>query len=219
MTDAAPFRYRLTFGKTAAMRFTGHLDLQRTVERTLRRARLPLGYTQGFSPHPRINLGAALPLGCTSEADLADIWLEMERPPGDVLRGLQESIPPGLRVSSVERIVASAPALQAIILSSDYVIRLPPEESPQDLRRHLQALLEASTLPRQRRGRSYDLRPLIERLEATGRGDGVELGVRLAAREGATGRPEEVLLALGIDPAEALIHRRGLVLAGPEAEV
>jgi radical SAM-linked protein len=212
MTDAAPFRYRLTFGKTAAMRFTGHLDLQRALERTLRRARLPLGYTQGFSPHPRINLGAALPLGCTSEADLADVWLEMELPPGDVLCSLQEACPPGLRVSSVERIVAGAPALQAIILSSDYVIRLPPAEFPQDLRKRLQALLEASTLPRQRRGRSYDLRPLIERLEATGRGDEVELGVRLAAREGATGRPEEVLLALAIDPSRAHIHRVRLVL-------
>ncbi len=212
MAGSAPFRYRLTFGKTVAMRFTGHLDLQRTLERALRRARLPLGYTQGYNPHPRLNLGVPLPLGCTSEADLVDIWLETELLPGDIRSRLQETCPPGLRLSSVERVEAGTPALQAIILSSDYIMRLQLAESPPDLGKRLQALLEAPTLPRQRRGRSYDLRPLIERLEATWRGDGVELAARLAAREGATGRPEEVLLALGIDPSRARIHRVRLVL-------
>ncbi len=59
-------RLRLTFAKTAAMRYTGHLDLHTTWERTLRRARLPLAYSQGFHPQPKIQLASALPLGFTS---------------------------------------------------------------------------------------------------------------------------------------------------------
>jgi radical SAM-linked protein len=69
-------RLRITFAKTEAMRFTGHLDLHRTWERCFRRARLPLAYTQGFNPHPRLNLAAALPLGFTSQGEMIDAWLE-----------------------------------------------------------------------------------------------------------------------------------------------
>ena len=84
-----PMRVRITFAKTDAMRFTGHLDLHRAWERTFRRAGLPLAYTQGFSPHPRINLASALPLGFTSERELVDIWLEQELPASAVTAALE----------------------------------------------------------------------------------------------------------------------------------
>jgi hypothetical protein len=90
---AALARYRITFSKTEAMRFTGHLDLHRTWERTFRRAGLPLAYSEGFNPHPKINIGAALPLGCLSRGDLIDAWLERER--ADVAHLLPP--PPGIR--------------------------------------------------------------------------------------------------------------------------
>ena len=60
------------------MRFTGHLDLHRAWERTFRRAGLPLAYSQGFNPHPRLNLASALPLGFTSEGEVIDVWLEQD---------------------------------------------------------------------------------------------------------------------------------------------
>ncbi len=67
------FRYRILFSKTEAMRFTGHLDLFRAWERLLRRARMPLAYSSGFHPHPKIQIGAALPLGVTGDNELADV--------------------------------------------------------------------------------------------------------------------------------------------------
>src|SRR3972149_7725894 len=76
MTEVEAARYRITFAITHAMRYVGHLDLLRAWERTLRRAELPLAYTQGFHPHPRIQIAAALPLGCTAAAELMDLWLE-----------------------------------------------------------------------------------------------------------------------------------------------
>ena len=82
-------RLRITFHKTAAMRYTGHLDLHKTWERTIRRARLPLAYSQGYHPQPRLNVASALPLGFTSECELLDLWLADEVPIGDAAKALQ----------------------------------------------------------------------------------------------------------------------------------
>ena len=68
-------RIRISFSKTEAMRFTGHLDLILTWERTFRRADLPLSYSEGFNPRPVINLAAPLPLGFISTAEIGDFWL------------------------------------------------------------------------------------------------------------------------------------------------
>jgi radical SAM-linked protein len=69
-------RIQITFSKTGAMRFTGHLDLHRAWERTFRRAALPLAYSQGYNPRPKMNLASALPLGFTSECEVIDVRLE-----------------------------------------------------------------------------------------------------------------------------------------------
>jgi len=213
MENPSLFRYRVQFSKTEAMRFTGNLDLYRTWERTLRRAGVPLAYSLGFSPHPKITLGAALALGCSSEAELAEIWLEEDLTPPDLRSSLEKASPRGIRVTAVERIATTEPALQTLIRSAEYEARLLAEEMPEDLTARVGALLGAPTLTRERRGKAYDLRPLIEALEivADDPGEGC-LRMRLAAREGATGRPQEVLLALGIDPSRAHIHRVRLVL-------
>ena len=68
-------RLRLEFAKTGPTRFIGHLDLAKALERSLNRAQIPLAYTQGYNPRPRMQLAAALPLGFTSECELADVWL------------------------------------------------------------------------------------------------------------------------------------------------
>src|SRR4030066_2266263 len=96
-------RYRITFAKTEAMRFTGNLDLHRAGERTSRRAGRPLAYSEGFSPHPRLTLAAALPLGCVSENDLLDAWLASEGSDEALLSGLGRARPPGRAVSSLSR--------------------------------------------------------------------------------------------------------------------
>lgn len=216
MSDRTLYRYLIRFEKTSAMRYTGHLDLQRTWERTLRRASLPLAYSQGFRPRPRLSLAAALPLGCTSQAELADIWLEQEIDADEVLRRLQRAQPPGLQVLAVSPLPRESPSLQNLVLTAEYEVTVLEAPEPQELASRTAALLAASSLPRQRRGKSYDLRPLIEHLAVEPLGDGeVRLRMRLAAREGASGRADEVLLALGLDQAQARIHRTRLILREP----
>ena len=206
-------RIRITFAKTAEMRYTGHLDLHRAWERLMRRAGLPLAYTQGFSPHPRINLASALPLGFTGAAEVVDIWLEQELPLDEITTALRQAVPPGLRIEQVEAIDERAPTLQTVLQASEFAITL--LEPVPDLDHRRAALLAAKDIPRERRGKSYDLRPLILELQILPPDEQSRqrLLVCLVAREGATGRPEELLEALGIDPLSTRVHRTVLIFS------
>ena len=213
MSDPTLRRYRLAFGKSQAMRYTGHLDLYRALERTVRRAALPLAYSRGFSPHPKLQLASALPLGFTSCAELADIWLEQPIPEDEILARMRQAAPPGIAFERVQSIPAPEPPLQQQVLRADFVARL-ESPLPPDLPQRLGALLKATSIPRERRGKTYDLRPLIIDL---GLKPPAELVLALSAREGATGRPEEVLDALGLDPLAAEITRVQLTLTASPA--
>ena len=116
MTNVEAARYRITFAITHAMRYVGHLDLLRAWERTLRRAELPLAYTQGFHPHPRIQIAAALPLGCTAAAEMMELWLEDDLPAEALEQRLEVALPPGLRLRGIERMPAGEPDLLPMAL-------------------------------------------------------------------------------------------------------
>jgi radical SAM-linked protein len=209
-------RVRISFSKTDEMRYTGHLDLHRAWERTFRRADLPIAYSQGFHPQPRINLAAALPLGFTSEYEVADIWLELDLDIEEVRAALTKSLPPGIKIKEIYAIDSGKPSLQSQVVASEYLVTL--LDSTNRLEENLNELLAVSSLPRVRRGKKYDLRPLIEDIQ---RIEDDELGrprlrMRLAALSGATGRPEEVLAALNITPEAARIHRTQLIFANPK---
>lgn len=206
-------RYRVHFEKLTGMRFTSHLDLHRSLERTIRRAHLPLAYSQGFNPRPRINLASALPLGYTSEAEIMDIWLEDSIEPGRLLEALLGASPPGLAVKEVSEVDLKAKALQTQVVSSEYKVTPDPKETREELLKKIIEVLEAEDIIRERRNKTYNLRPLIEDLDVTEEGtEGPYLEMRLANREGATGRPDEVCLALDLDPMAFRIHRTRIFL-------
>lgn len=199
-------RIRITFSKTNAMRYTGHLDLHRAWERTFRRAGLPIAYSQGFHPQPKLALAAALPLGFTSECELADVKLERDISLSELQSALERAVPPGIIVHNLSVVDERSPALQTQVRSAVYRITL--LDPVPDLSTRVADLLDAGTLPRQRRSKSYDLRPLVEDLQVVAENT---LAVQLAAREGATGRPEEVLAVLDIPPEAARVHRLKLI--------
>lgn len=208
-------RIRLTFSKQGALRYAGHLDLHTLWERTARRASLPLAYSQGFHPQPKIQLASALPLGFSSRAELMDIWLKEDRDTDQLRADLQAALPSGIQILSIEQVDDRAPALQTQVVSAEYEVTIPAEIAS-GLDGKLAALLEAESLPRERRGKQYDLRPLIEQISPLPMGErsGMKLLFRLTSREGATGRPEEVLAQLEI-PAEATrIERTRLIFQG-----
>lgn len=212
-------RLRITFSKTGSLRYTGHLDLQTVWERTARRAGLSLAYTHGFHPGPRIQIAAALPLGIAGTAEIVDLWLDSDPGEPSVTKNrLQTGAPPGLTILQVETVDEHGPALQTQVDSAEYLVTLLEPMTGPELQARLDNLLRLAALPRTRRDKSYDLRPLIEELTLTpgpspaGGGVGMRVFMRLAARVGATGRPEEVLDALGIPLEAARIERTRLIL-------
>ena len=209
-------RFRVTYSRGPELRYVGHLDTQLVWERTMRRARLPLAYSQGFHPQPRINQASPLPLGMVSQVEMVDVWLEEDLPLEDVLRHLEGALPPGILVQHLETIDLHAPALPTQVRTSHYRVILRDVLSPGELAGRVAAFLAAETCPRQRRGKSYDLRPLVESLQVAAPSPLGEpqLEMSLHATEGATGRPDEVLLALDLDPNAAFIERTALVLEG-----
>jgi radical SAM-linked protein len=204
-------RLRITFAKTDAMRFTSHLDLHKTWERTIRRASLPLAYSQGFNPHPHINLASALPLGFTGEAEVIDIWLDQTLPVPQIESDLERAAPPGIKIVKIQEIDDHAPTLQTVLEASEFAITFLDELDGLD--GHLDALLAAGSLPRQKRGKDYDLRPLVLDLRRLPDDEAgcQRLLVRLSARPNATGRPEEVIAELGAIPEAARVHRTQLI--------
>lgn len=203
-------RIRITFSKQGALRYTGHLDLHRLWERAARRAELPLAYSQGFHPQPKMNLAAALPLGFSSRCEVLDMRLERDIPL-DGLRGtLQATLPEGIQVLSVEQVEERAPALQTQVVSAEYEVTLTEAGSGSDLKRKIDSVMNAGSIIRTRRGKEYDLRPLIENLGTPSEN---KIHMKLSAREGATGRPEEVLDVLGIAFEETRIERTRLIFS------
>jgi radical SAM-linked protein len=209
-------RIRLIYAKTASLRYTGALDMQISWERTIRRARLPIAYTQGFHPQPRINQASALPLGFTSRCEMIDLWLETELPPDQIREALEPCLPPGIELVDLLTVPHQAASVQAITAAAEYQIEfIEPLPAPNTIQSQVERLLGADHLPRSRREKTYDLRPLIDALQIIAGEAGGEpmLWMRLAAREGATGRPDEVLAEMGIPMENTRIERTRLILA------
>lgn len=201
-------RIRITFIKQGALRYTGHLDLHRLWERAARRAELPLAYSQGFHPQPKMNMAAALPLGFSSRCEVMDMKLERDISLDDLPTRLNETLPSGLQVVDVEQVDDRAPALQTQVASAEYEVTLTEEIDSPTLEQKINSVIELETIPRERRGKMYDLRPLIEELKLL---SGDKIFMRLRAREGATGRPEEVLDVLSIAFEGTRIERTRLI--------
>ncbi|HEX2995366.1 MAG TPA: TIGR03936 family radical SAM-associated protein [Anaerolineales bacterium] len=201
-------RIRITFIKQGALRYTGHLDLHKLWERAARRAELPLAYSQGFHPQPKMNMAAALPLGFSSRCEMLDMKLEQDIPLNDLATRLNQTLPSGLQVVEVQQVDERAPALQTQVASAEYEVTLTEPIDRSALERKIDSALAADSLFRERRGKTYDLRPLVEMLSIP---DNHKIFMRLAAREGATGRPEEVLDVLGIAFEETRIERTRLI--------
>ena len=212
-------RVRITFSKKGALRYIGHLDLHALWERAARRAGLPLAYTQGFHPQPKIYLASALPLGFSSCCEVVDLRLTQDVDMANLPILIQAAMPSGIGILNAEFVDEQEPPLQTLVLAAEYEITIRGTfkvSSPSDLLRaslmqRSKELLAHSTLPRERRGKAYDLRPLIEQLAIISEN---KIFMRLTAREAATGRPEEVLDALGIALENTEIERVNLIFQG-----
>src|ERR1700761_1895264 len=116
-------RIRLRYAKRGRLRFTSHRDFARALERALRRAEVPMAYSSGFSPHPRISYLGAAPTGVASEAEYVEIALARPVDPEWVRRELDAVLPPGLDV--LEAIEAQSTGFADRLQASRWRIELP----------------------------------------------------------------------------------------------
>jgi len=203
----------MTYAKLGNLRFIGHLDLQRLFERALRRTNLPLRYTQGFSPHMRINLASALPLGFIGEAEQMDFWLDDEVSLDEISNRLNKALPAELILKNLQVIDNQLPSLQASLLTSEFEIVLPPDLEPGNLQDQMNALLEQDSLPVQRRKKTVDLKNLILTWQLDCQPAKTLMVTSMKATPLENGRPDELLVLLGIDPADCVITRTKLVFS------
>src|SRR3954470_13169185 len=116
---------RVRYAKRGRLRFTSHRDFSRAFERALVRARIPMAYSSGFNPHPRISYAGAAPTGAASEAEYLEIGLAATSDPDDVRRRLDASLPPGLDVLEVVVAVPGQGGLADRLTGSRWLLRLP----------------------------------------------------------------------------------------------
>ena len=116
-------RLRIRYAKRGRLRFASHRDFSRAFERALVRSRIPMAYSSGFNPHPRISYAGAAPTGSESEAEYMEIGLATEVTPESVKELLDESLPPGLDI--IEVVASSGGALNDRLEASHWRITLP----------------------------------------------------------------------------------------------
>ena len=210
-------RLRVRFCRGEEVKFISHLDLMRLWMRALIRAGVPLAYSEGFNPHPRLSLAAPLAVGVTSEAELMDIFLSKWASPHFFTATVSRQLPPGIEILQTYPIGPNQPALPAQVRYTEYRIEVETDGQPKDVETALSSLLSLEHLPWQHQRdtglRRYDLRALIDDLwlidfhHPYG-----TVGMRLRCDNSGSGRPEQVAAALGFTQRPRLMHRTRLIL-------
>jgi radical SAM-linked protein len=216
-------RFRLRFIKEAAVRFISHLELMRVWERTLRRSRLPLAFTEGFRPHLKMSFGPPLPVGYTSRTEYFD--LEFARPPAvELLETLNPLLPEGVRLTAWRPILFKTESLMSAINKAAYDVEITdsyladsgvdPATLDYRLTEAVTRLLDQREILVRRKSKSgakeVDIRPSIEAIEVSPSNRRLDFQIRFTPR--AQARPEEILSRIlpQADARLAGVERTGL---------
>jgi radical SAM-linked protein len=211
-------RLRIVFGEQEPLKYISHLDLLRAWERLFRRAGLPVAYSQGFNPHPKITIAMPLPVGCTGEREVVDVIMDLSSSmeasltTEAVAKALRAALPQGLVIESVLEVPLKAPPMPSLIRKAAYTVLLGGISAWQ-VEQRVRDLLSHEEIEVEFRHKRFDLGPLIETLNVRGlltqdARQEVMLDMTLLRDEkGRIGRPDVVIDALGFEPFVKRIHR------------
>ncbi len=208
-------RLRLRYAKRGRARFTSHRDFSRAFERSLRRADIPMAYTSGFSPHPRISYANASPTGAATEAEYLEIGLSAHCDPELVRGAIDNALPPGLDV--LEVVVATRGALADRLTGSRWRIDLVASQRER-IREAVEKFLAAESVDVERMTkngiRTFDARGAVVELRVLAGADeaGPETLELVTRHLAPLVRPDDVLQAMQslvpeFDPSVRLLLR------------
>jgi radical SAM-linked protein len=196
-------KLRIRFSKLGKVRFTSHRDVARIWERALRRAELPVAYSGGFSPRPKLSFGLALPTGAESIAEYLDVDLDEERSgpveSASLPARLTEALPAGLEALAAGMVERGTPSLQEAVNTCSWVLHVQGVDEA-TMHTFVDRTLAADDLvvTRERKGKQVtdDLRPAIRSLAVVDSTyDGVELEAELGVHPRSL-RPAELIDAI-----------------------
>ena len=200
-------KIRLCFLKTGPLRYIGHLDLLKVFQQTIRRAGLPMAYSQGFNPHMMLSFALPLPLGMASCNDYADIILEHEMPMSELILKFNDHAPEGLCLKDAWKFEGHGAA--ALVSAGDYLLEIPSDKNKDDLNKSIQTLLtsEAIVIPKKTKSgvKDTDIRPDILHISLEDSG----ILLRLAAGSGRFLNPlivAKLILGQDVSPSSIIRH-------------
>lgn len=198
------FRYRVRYARRGPMRFMGQLEVTRLFSRAVRRAGLPMRYSQGYHPQPRIMFGPSPPVGVASEAEYVELELWRKVAPEEALRLLAAAVPDGISILELSEVPMKSAPVSAIITGFDYVVRPGSSGSafnPAKVKEFLDLETMMITQKREKGDREVDLRSRVKYLEI---GEEGELRLGVLVLEGPGVKPQEVVAgAFGLSEEEA----------------
>lgn len=222
-------RFRICFSKEKDLKFISHLDLHRAFIRLLRRAGVPLVYSHGFNPQPRIVFASPLPLGLEGKNEYVDVFLMAPWKVDELEAAIKEQLPFGLEVRKVEMVPAELPSLPSLICAALYEVEL--TRVPPGLPAAIEEILKAKVLIRERKVKKgvqrQNIRLLIYHLSLKKEeNNGGKLFMLLAAGSAGGGRPGEILELLKLEKEDvalkivrqALFLRKGESWETPEGQ-
>jgi radical SAM-linked protein len=210
-------RIRVSFRRGRELKYISHLDIIRLWQRACTRAGIPLTYSEGFSPRPRISIASPLPLGIIGEAELMDVYCNGSVTPHNFIRALNSQLPEGMGINQALLVMVEQPALQALLSQAEYLVDVSTDKTEDEIEQTIAKLLASAEIPWQHRRdtgiKEYDLRSLVDDVKLQKLEEHIAtLVMRLRCDNNGVGRPEQVALALGFKDTPHEIRRIGLIL-------
>ncbi len=189
--------------KEGNLRFISHLEYSRTLARAVRRAGLPIAYSEGFNPHIKMSLASALSVGVASVAEYAEFDLAAEITPEQAKAALNESLPDGIRVLAAAVVEKKAPKLMASLAGADYeaVVDCVGEDAGRilasiDAYNKAPFVLHAKKTPPGKPKREVDMKVFVETVTAERTDIGISMSFFCVITPEGTVKAQEVLLVL-----------------------
>ena len=158
-------RMLAVFEKSERIRHIGHLDIQRSVQRGLRRSGLPVAYSNGFNPHILVTFASALSTGACGKREIMDVTMAEEVSPGEFLERMNRAMPPEMQLSEARAVDQKHPALMASLRAAKYDLLIRDPYQAEKLITAIPLMMERETIPAMRKTKTAlkecDIKPLI----------------------------------------------------------